>query len=251
MKFYKYLKKERLFIEVDFDYAESCRNVYKTFSVFRNGKKSNIRGLKKYLKTDTPHILTANCYFWLPSQNASGRRFNEDRRNTEAYNYFMSEGFTEDSRFYIDAPFTLKRGETYGVDDQGYFFEYRKEQYHFGFKKVFETDLEQARIAIRIRRENNIQNARKQKEFEALKDKVFVTLDDSISAGNCPSGSKDFYKKIPLVKKGIHIRAIRGSALLELKNDSCTIRAVNQAIKRMQEEKNQNLSTYYKNDEAA
>lgn len=32
-------------LEVYAGYSESCKNVYKTFSVYRNGKKSNVRGL--------------------------------------------------------------------------------------------------------------------------------------------------------------------------------------------------------------
>ncbi len=32
-------------IVISWEYRETCHNVYKTFSVMRNGKKSNIRGL--------------------------------------------------------------------------------------------------------------------------------------------------------------------------------------------------------------
>lgn len=34
---------------VFFSYSESCKNVYKSFSVTIKGKKSNSRGLQKYL----------------------------------------------------------------------------------------------------------------------------------------------------------------------------------------------------------
>lgn len=34
-------------IEVHFHYSESCRNVYKRFKVFKDGKKSNIKTLRK------------------------------------------------------------------------------------------------------------------------------------------------------------------------------------------------------------
>lgn len=37
-------------VEVRFYYKESCSNVYKSFEVYRNGKKSNIRGLAAELK---------------------------------------------------------------------------------------------------------------------------------------------------------------------------------------------------------
>lgn len=36
-------------LEVNFEYSESCRNVYKHFQVWRNGKKSNITAIKKLL----------------------------------------------------------------------------------------------------------------------------------------------------------------------------------------------------------
>lgn len=36
-------------IEVEFSYSESCNNVYKSFSVYRHGKKSNIKGLRGWI----------------------------------------------------------------------------------------------------------------------------------------------------------------------------------------------------------
>lgn len=36
-------------IEVSFSYSESCQNVYKSLSVYKKGKKSNITTLKKLL----------------------------------------------------------------------------------------------------------------------------------------------------------------------------------------------------------
>ena len=165
--YYKYLQKERIFIRVIFGYGESCRHVYKDFRVFRNGKKSNIKGLQKYLKSDYPKILTAKCFFWTPSQNAYGRRNNEAKRDIEVYDFFMSEGFTEESTFYLDSPIALRRGELFGVDYKGYFLEYRNQIYYFGFRKVVEADFAEAREAIRTQRVNNIEIARKKKESEA------------------------------------------------------------------------------------
>ena len=37
-------------VEVRFCYSESCKNVYKSFEVFRAGKKSNIKGLAAELR---------------------------------------------------------------------------------------------------------------------------------------------------------------------------------------------------------
>ncbi|NLT51945.1 MAG: hypothetical protein GXX85_13630 [Ignavibacteria bacterium] len=36
-------------VEVVFHYSESCKNVYKTLSITKNGKKSNITAIKKLL----------------------------------------------------------------------------------------------------------------------------------------------------------------------------------------------------------
>jgi len=38
-------------IEIDFSYSESCRNVYKTCKITRNGKRSNITAVRKALGT--------------------------------------------------------------------------------------------------------------------------------------------------------------------------------------------------------
>ena len=87
-------------IDVRFYYSESCKNVYKQFGVFINGKRSNIVGLKKYLKHfgAAPSILTANTYFWTPAGNSSNRRRNEERHREAVTSYFVSEGFTFKSK---------------------------------------------------------------------------------------------------------------------------------------------------------
>lgn len=36
-------------IVVEFSYYESCKNVYKSFTVYRGGKKSNIKGLRSWI----------------------------------------------------------------------------------------------------------------------------------------------------------------------------------------------------------
>jgi len=81
-------------IEVRFDWNESCQHVYKTFDVFINSKKSNIRGLTKYLSNKSyPSILTVSTYFWKPAQGAWRRRSNEKTRCDEVRQYFLKEGF--------------------------------------------------------------------------------------------------------------------------------------------------------------
>lgn len=37
-----------------------------------------------------PEIMTANCFYWHPNSNASGRRQNEKRRNEEVENFIAS-----------------------------------------------------------------------------------------------------------------------------------------------------------------
>lgn len=153
MKAFKYLESEKIFIEVVFDYSESCRNVYKTFTVHKNGKKSNIRGLEKFLATTHPSILTQNTYFWNPSTSAGGRRHNESRRNSEVEDYFFkSEDFSDTSTFYLESR-NLNKGEKFGIDERGYFLEIRKERYHFGFVKRGYNFFE-ARESLRRRNSN-------------------------------------------------------------------------------------------------
>lgn len=43
--------------------------------------------------TTLPSIFTANTYFWTPSSNASGRRRNEEKRQSEVAEFFKSIGF--------------------------------------------------------------------------------------------------------------------------------------------------------------
>ena len=80
-------------VEVEFDYSESCRNVYKTFKVYINNKKSNVKGLLKYVSNEVPNILTANTYFWNSCSNAASRRSNEQRKMNEVEQFFLSENF--------------------------------------------------------------------------------------------------------------------------------------------------------------
>jgi hypothetical protein len=48
-------------IEVTFHYSESCSNVYKTFSVFITGRRSNIVGLTKALRAKGIAKECTNC----------------------------------------------------------------------------------------------------------------------------------------------------------------------------------------------
>jgi len=231
MKFYNYFPSEKTYIEITFDYSESCHNVYKHFEVFKNGSKSNIKGLEKFLESTPPDILTAKTYFWSPSCNASGRRYNENRHNGSAESFFITEKFSYDPVFYLENSSLLK-GESFGIDSEhGFFLEYRNEKYHFGYvKKITDTQFSEARSAIQKRRETRVMDEKRKKIFNSMLTRVFVSYNDSVSAGNCPVGTRNFIENLPLVKKGFHIRAIKASALLTLRNDPYTQRAVRYAI---------------------
>ena len=83
--------------EVNFSYSESCKNVYKSFGVFIDGRKSNLTGLKRFLDhpDEIPSIIRANTYFWTPARNAGGRRANEKRHMDEVARWLKREGFSE------------------------------------------------------------------------------------------------------------------------------------------------------------
>ena len=94
MKFRKIINGKQ--IEVTFLYEESCSHVYKTFKVFVNGSKSNVKGLLKYLEnTELPEILTKNTFYWSPASKAACRRKNEKRENGEVYDFFIKNGFQQ------------------------------------------------------------------------------------------------------------------------------------------------------------
>lgn len=92
MKFQK-VTPENVLIEVSFDYQETCHNVYKHFTTFINGKKSNAKGLAKYLTAALPDICTASTYYRHPRPNASGRRSDEGLYLSEVKNFFTDQGF--------------------------------------------------------------------------------------------------------------------------------------------------------------
>lgn len=240
MEFIKLIENEKgyTYLSYSFNYRESCNNVYKSSKTAINGKNSNITGLKKYLSKPVPGIITANTYFWKPKGDRQGRRNAENYRNGEVQLFFLSEGFTEVNLRTVlrfkNQPAGLQKGEELFIESQGgVFLRYRGHDYHFGFvKKVSDRAIEEAREAIRIRRLKDLEETRLKDQLEELKSKVFVTFNDSVKAGNCKVGTELFYNTIPLVRKGFHVRAMRADALLSLRDDSYTRRAVHQAISR-------------------
>jgi hypothetical protein len=91
MYFLKVINNQK--IEVSFIYEESCKHIYKHFTVNINEKNSNIIGLKKYLSTPYPEILTKNFYFCKPSLASTCRRKNEIVVTKIVKDYFISEKF--------------------------------------------------------------------------------------------------------------------------------------------------------------
>jgi hypothetical protein len=220
----------------NFLYEESCHHVYLTKYITRNGKKSTVPAFAKVTGQEVPEILTANVYFWSPGGSASWRRANELKRNTEL-SHFKKENRKEASEF-LTTKFSesLLPGEKIGVDSLGAFLLYRGHDYHFFNSFISRKTIEQARQAIKDRRLFDIKNYREQKnkkeQFNALLPKVFVTVKDSTQAGNCLAGTLNFYNNLDIVKKGLHIRALRADALLKIRDDQYTRRAINAAIQR-------------------
>lgn len=80
-------------IEVDFNYDESCHNVYKHFSVSINHKGSNIKGLIKFIpESEIPSIFIEKTFFWTPGASSKNRRANE-RRHAKTFEEFANKFF--------------------------------------------------------------------------------------------------------------------------------------------------------------
>ena len=204
MELVKFDEKTKKYCVVVWDWSESCRNVYKTFNVFINGKKSNIIGLKKWVDPDTiPDIITANTYFWTPGGSASSRRSNERRRTAEGIEWLESNGFAQ----YTNLNHMIsgrRRGEKIGLDTNGFVFEKSGEKYHFGsFKNI---DLQVARDAIakriseqKAKKTNDLRIKRRNKRIDEYIKKhpgLLVSVHDSVSAGNCRYGTDQFRHRL-------------------------------------------------------
>lgn len=225
----------------DFSYSESCRNVYVKKSVHKNGLKSTLQAFAKAsgrTVEDIPYVLTANTYFWRPAGNAAGRRYNEEKREREIESFMIDnehEAEQQLNRMFAH-DLNLKRGEIIKVNNLGAFLQYRGHDYHFP-GTITKKSIAEMREAIRDRRLKDIRSYRLQKlqkeEWLSLAKKTYVTIDDSIAAGNCEVGTMHFYNNLSIVKKGFHLRALRADALLQIRNDDYTNRAVNVAIQKV------------------
>lgn len=222
--------------EQEFLYDESCSHVYLTKKIYKNGEKSTVPAFAKATGQEVPEILRVNTYFWHPGANAAWRRSNEEKRNGELAE-FMRENKREAEKMLNEkfAEF-LKPGEKIRVDYLGAYLSYRGHDYHFD-GIVNKNSIEKVRESIKQRRLSDIVSYRKQKfekeQFNRLVPKTFVTIEDSIKAGNCRTGTLNFYNNLSLVQKGFKLRALRADALLKIKDDKFTRRAVNAAIERI------------------
>lgn len=223
--------------EQNFLYQESCSHVYLTKSVYRNGKKSTVPAFAKVTGQEVPDILKANVYFWRPGTNAAWRRSNEEKRNAELAD-FMREN-REEAEKKLNKRFSdyLLPGEKIRVDSLGAYLSYRGHNYHFD-GIINKRSIEKVREAIKERRLSDIKLYWKQKmekeQFKALLPKTFVTVEDSLNARNCKPATMNFYNNLDLVKKGFHLRSLRADALLKIRDDEYTRRAVRTAMQRMQ-----------------
>jgi len=220
-----------------FAYCESCRHVYLIKKVYRNGNKSTVAAYARASEQEVPEILTKNTYFWRPGSNASWRRRNEEKRNAELEDFMfdnVAEATDKLNRIFSDS---LLKGEKIGVDTLGAFLSYRGHDYHFD-GIINKKSIEKVREAIRERRLSDIRLYRQEKltkeQFNALLPKTFVTIEDSLEAGNCKIGTMNFYNSLPIVQKGFHLRALRADALLKIRDDEYTRRAVRTAMQRVQ-----------------
>ncbi len=220
--------------EQNFLYQESCKHVYLTKKVYRNGNKSTVAAFARATEQEVPEILTANTYFWQPGANASWRRSNEERRNSELVD-FMKDNREEAEKLLNKIFAEYLTGEKICVDHLGAYLSYRGHSYHFD-GIINKRSIEKVREAIKQRRLSDIKLYREQKtakeQFKKLLPKTFVTVHDSIAAGNCKIGTMNFYNSLPIVQKGFHLRALRADALLQLRDDKYTRRAVSKAIEK-------------------
>lgn len=182
----------------DFSYSESCNNVYVTKSIRKNGRKSTLPAFAKAsgrTAEDIPYILTANTYFWNPSTSSSGRRYNEKKREGEMKEFMIDNADKATKKLNEMFAQYLEKGESIQVDTLGAFLRYKGHDYHFS-GMITKKNIQEVRDAIRDRRVKDIKAYRLQKlqkeERLSLLGKTFVTMQDSLDAGNCKAGTINF-----------------------------------------------------------
>jgi len=236
LKMLKFNEKIKKSLSVEFNYSESCRNVYKSVGYAIDGRSTNLTGAKKFFDSpeNIPGIIRANTYFWTPGGNTSARRSNERYRENEVKDWLKSEGFM--SEINLNKYFTgRRRGENIGADGDGYFFEKFGERYHW--EKFREVDIKKARREI-VRRVKISKQIKKINRILKLNPEKLVTFRDSVAAGNCKIGTEQFAtgallqaarKRLPGVRE---LKAVSVGFLLSVRDDRFTRRAVAVALNR-------------------
>lgn len=142
------------------------------------------------------------------------------------------------------AEYDLKKGEKLYLEDGAVTFEYRAEKYHYSNEEISDEymaygemrfgttiDLSIAREAIRKRRVEAITSKFAKNNYEKVLElplqKIWVTYENSIQAGNCQEVSTKVMKEIMNIEQ-IASRefAYRADALLLRRDDNYTRRAV-------------------------
>ena len=217
-----------------FSYSESCSNVYVTKSIRKNGNKSTLPAFAK--ASGVPlriyPISSGNTY---GVHHSPSVKIQQAKREGEMKEFMIDNADKATKKLNEMFAQYLEKGESIQVDNLGAFLRYKGHDYHFS-GMITKKNIQEVRDAIRDRRVKDIKAYRLQKlqkeERLSLLGKTFVTVQDSINSGNCKAGTINFYQNIPLVKKGFRIRALRADALLKLRNDVYTNRAVNAAMQR-------------------
>jgi hypothetical protein len=139
--------------------------------------------------------------------------------------------------------YDLKKGEKLYLDEGLVTYEYRGEQYHYSHDEITEKygdycvnfsttiDLDIARNAIRKRRLEAIKNVFSKNNYEKVMqlplNKIWVSYENSIDAGNCKPLTTSTMISI-MENEGISSKvfAFRADALLEYRNDNYVKRAI-------------------------
>ena len=133
-------------------------------------------------------------------------------------------------------------------DDEAFAIKKYNEEYHFNIFEVIYKDItneqplkEFIKFVLNQLELRKIEKIKEQKLLEKAKN-VFVSIEDSLEAGNCKLGTEVFLKRHKINAK--RIGGIRGDELLKMENSKYTKRAVYHAIKRIEKEYKNKQYTY-------
>lgn len=179
--------------------------------------------------------------------------YDEETDTLWAYNGTLWQGesphyeiLSED--FLADIRLELEKGEKIEVKDNAFCFSYRNEEYHYSTGQIIEEyhdfktvyfinfDLNIAREAIRLRRIERVTERFAENNYELVStlplDTIFVSFQDSISAGNCVEVSQTVMREIA-EKEGFKGEfEYPANKLLEHRDDNYTRRAVLRAYRK-------------------